>query len=56
MVVGYGPDPNECIESLRHLPNLTCVIGNHDAAVIETIETEAFNHEAKKIIFGLSLH
>ncbi len=50
-VVGYGPDPNECIESLRHLPNLTCVIGNHDAAVIETIETEAFNHEAKKIIF-----
>ncbi len=50
-IVGYGPDPNECIERIRQLPNLTCVVGNHDAAVLELIETEAFNHEAKKVIY-----
>ncbi|MCJ7622890.1 MAG: metallophosphoesterase, partial [Anaerolineaceae bacterium] len=31
-LVGYGPDPNECIERVRVLPNLACVRGNHDAA------------------------
>jgi len=31
-IVGYGPDPNECIERIRSLPNLICVKGNHDAA------------------------
>ncbi|MGB9586240.1 MAG: metallophosphoesterase family protein, partial [Anaerolineales bacterium] len=50
-IVGYGPDPNECIERIRQLPNLTCVVGNHDAAVLELIETDAFNHEAKKVIY-----
>ncbi|MGB9640835.1 MAG: metallophosphoesterase family protein [Anaerolineales bacterium] len=50
-VVGYGPDPNECIDRIRLLPNLTCIVGNHDAAVLELIETEAFNHEAKKVIY-----
>jgi diadenosine tetraphosphatase ApaH/serine/threonine PP2A family protein phosphatase len=49
-IVGYGPDPNECIERIQHLPHLSCIIGNHDAAVIEMIETEAFNHEAQRVI------
>ena len=29
-VVGYGPDPNEVVERLRDLPNLSCILGNHD--------------------------
>jgi len=33
-VVGYGPDPNECIQRLQTLPNLVCLIGNHDAAAL----------------------
>ena len=33
-LVGYGPDPNECIETVRRLPNLVCPIGNHDAAAL----------------------
>ncbi len=49
-LVGYGPDPNECIERIRHLPNLTCILGNHDAAVLGLIEIEAFNHEARRAI------
>jgi len=46
-VIGYGPDPNECIARIRLLPNLTCLLGNHDAAVIEEIEISSFNLEAR---------
>ena len=33
-VVGYGANPNECIELLQSLPDCACVLGNHDAAVL----------------------
>jgi len=45
--IGYGPDPNECITRIRLLPNLTCLLGNHDAAVIEEIDISSFNLEAR---------
>ncbi len=31
-IVGYGPQPNECIDLVRTLPRLICIRGNHDAA------------------------
>jgi len=46
-VVGYGPDPNECIERIQTLPQLRCVMGNHDAAILSYIDIEAFNLEAR---------
>lgn len=46
-VVGYGPDPNECIARLTSLPNLVCLQGNHDAAAIGELPLESFNHEAR---------
>ena len=49
-VVGYGPDPEECVSLLRELPNLTCIMGNHDAAVLDIISTTHFNHEARKAL------
>ncbi|HOE34268.1 MAG: metallophosphoesterase family protein [Chloroflexi bacterium] len=49
-VVGYGPDPNECIQILKDLPEMVCILGNHDAAVMGFIELEAFNHEASAAI------
>lgn len=49
-VVGYGPDPNQCVSRLRGLPNLTCILGNHDAAVAGKIPLEAFNPEARSSI------
>ena len=49
-LVGYGPDPNECIERVASLPDLTCVIGNHDAATLGQIEIESFNPEARAAI------
>jgi len=33
-VVGYGANPNECIELLQSLPECPCLLGNHDAAVL----------------------
>ncbi len=46
-VIGYGPDPNECVALVRELPALTCLTGNHDAAVLGEIDVEAFNYEAR---------
>jgi len=49
-LVGYGPDPNECIARVRDLPNLACIIGNHDAATLDQIDAESFNPEARQAI------
>src|SRR5665647_384537 len=49
-LVGYGPDPNECIERISQLPNLQCIMGNHDAAAVGVIEVDAFNPDARKTI------
>ena len=46
-IVGYGPDPNECIERIRSLPGLQCIKGNHDAAILGEIPIRAFNQEAR---------
>ncbi len=41
-LVGYGPDPEPCIDLLRQYPH-QAVIGNHDLAVIGKIPLDAFN-------------
>lgn len=46
-IVGYGPDPNECVDIIKELPNLKCVLGNHDAGALEKIDIEVFNQEAR---------
>jgi len=46
-VVGYGPDPNECIERLREFPHL-CVAGNHDWACIGKLDIFDFNFDAQQ--------
>ena len=46
-LVGYGPDPNECIERIRAFPNVHCMKGNHDAAILGEIDIQAFNYEAR---------
>jgi len=49
-VAGYGPQPNECIERIRSLPNLTCIMGNHDYAAIGDVALETFNTDARKAL------
>jgi len=46
-LVGYGPDPNECIELIRSLPNLCCLVGNHDHAALGMIPISRFNQDAQ---------
>jgi predicted phosphodiesterase len=49
-LVGYGPDPNECIQRVRELPNLICILGNHDAAALDQIDSATFNPEARQAL------
>jgi diadenosine tetraphosphatase ApaH/serine/threonine PP2A family protein phosphatase len=49
-IVGYGPDPNECVARIRMLPNLTCLMGNHDSASLGRIPIETFNLDARRSI------
>jgi predicted phosphodiesterase len=48
-VVGYGPNPNECIAALRERAR-HAVLGNHDLAAIENFGVESFNSAAKAAI------
>ena len=41
-IVGYGPDPAECIKLLRKL-KAVCVAGNHDLGAVGKIELSYFN-------------
>ena len=45
-VVGYGPNPNECIAVLRERAR-HAVLGNHDLAAVENFGVENFNRAAQ---------
>jgi diadenosine tetraphosphatase ApaH/serine/threonine PP2A family protein phosphatase len=45
-VVGYGPEPNECVARLRGLPHV-CIAGNHDYAALGKIDVDDFNPAAR---------
>jgi len=45
--VGYGPDPNGCVDLLRNQNNLLCVAGNHDLGAVKKIVTSTFNFQAE---------
>ncbi len=47
-LVGYGPDPNAVVEEVLEIKNLTCLMGNHDYAVIGRMSLETFNGDAKR--------
>ena len=48
-VVGYGPDPNECIELLNEYDHV-CVAGNHDWASLGRLDTDDFNPDARRAL------
>jgi diadenosine tetraphosphatase ApaH/serine/threonine PP2A family protein phosphatase len=50
-LVGYGPDPNECIAAVCRLPNLICLLGNHDAAALDQIDADNFNMDARQALY-----
>jgi diadenosine tetraphosphatase ApaH/serine/threonine PP2A family protein phosphatase len=48
-IVGYGADPQGCIQTVRELVRKT-VLGNHDAAVLDPAQAENFNDVARTAI------
>ena len=48
-VVGYGPQPNECIERLKELEPV-CLAGNHDVTTIGKAEISEFSKDAQEVI------
>ena len=48
-LVGYGPNPSECIELIRE-KNMLCVKGNHDAGVTGELSVRHFRNPNRKLI------
>ncbi|MCA9984025.1 MAG: metallophosphoesterase family protein [Anaerolineales bacterium] len=48
-VIGYGPDPNECIDRLKELDPVA-LSGNHDWAVLGKLDITTFNRDARYAI------
>jgi diadenosine tetraphosphatase ApaH/serine/threonine PP2A family protein phosphatase len=46
-IVGYGAQPNACIELLKEERHAICLQGNHDAAAVDMLKTDDFNEDAR---------
>lgn len=46
-VVGYGPEPSQCLERIREADS-TVIAGNHDFAVVDKIDISNFNVYARE--------
>ncbi len=53
--VGYGANPNECVEKIRSLGAVN-ILGNHDAAVIGKTDIDNFNTYAREAVFWTKEH
>lgn len=48
-IVGYGPNPAECIDLIR-TTKMICVKGNHDAGVVGDMDLKYFRNPNRKLI------
>ncbi|HEY88441.1 MAG TPA: metallophosphoesterase family protein [Thermoflexia bacterium] len=48
-IVGYGPNPNQCIDQLREYP-LHCSAGNHDWGALGKTDLYVFNRAARQAL------
>lgn len=46
-LVGYGPNPNECVACVLDLNGLVCLVGNHDLAALGELDLAGFNSIAR---------
>ena len=54
--VGYGPDPDACIERLSADPRVRAVLGNHDAAALDPAAEAGFSPHARWAITWTRAH
>lgn len=50
-LIGYGANPNECIDLVRSLPNVIVILGNHDAAATWGTTPFGMSKAAQQVIF-----
>lgn len=50
-LIGYGPNPNECIDLVRSLPNVVVILGNHDAAATWAATPYGMSKSAQQVLF-----
>ncbi|MBI5399282.1 metallophosphoesterase family protein [Candidatus Saganbacteria bacterium] len=48
-MVGYGPDPNLCLDKLRQI-KADCIVGNHEAVLLDFFPLTWFNDAAREAI------
>jgi len=48
-IVGYGPNPNECVSRIQELKCI-CVKGNHDEYVDSNLDLSNFNPQAREAL------
>jgi predicted phosphodiesterase len=48
-VVGYGPDPNGCVDLIREMATI-CLSGNHDWAALGRLDLDAFHADARAAV------
>ena len=53
-IIGIGPYPEETVQYMRKLPNLTAVKGNHDKHLTDGMPTVVPNEE--RMDYGEMLH
>ncbi len=54
-IVGYGPSPNECIQRLNEFDH-DCIAGNHDWAVLDKLDVDEFNLNARYAVLWTQQH
>lgn len=55
-LVGYGPNPNECVQRIAGLKRVQITAGNHDFAVVGMKETTWFNDFAARALTWTKRH
>jgi len=48
-VIGYGPNPNECVKLIQQHAAV-CLVGNHDEASLGRVDLDLFNYMARQAI------
>ncbi len=48
-LVGYGPQPNECVSTISRYPSLV-IAGNHDWGMLGRLDESDFNRDARSVL------